>query len=68
MTVAELVVLGAVLALLLWFLRPLQRVVRNRLERWVLGRRHGRVIEGRFRSVPKDEVEEDSSPRGPRPL
>ena len=58
-TAAELVVLGAVLALLVWLLRPLQRAVRNLIERWLLRGRHGRVIEGRFRAVPKEDPPED---------
>jgi hypothetical protein len=64
MTVAELAVLGAVLALLLWLFRPLQRRVRNRIERWLLSGRHGKVIEGRFRSVSKDDPPHDEGPSG----
>lgn len=53
MTIAELAVLGAVLALLLWVFRPLQRWVRKRVERLMLRGKHGKVIEGRFRTVPR---------------
>jgi hypothetical protein len=64
MTIAELVILGAVLALLVWILRPLQRRVRNLIERWMLRRRHGKVIEGRFRAIPRDDPPDDDQPTG----
>jgi hypothetical protein len=66
MTAAELVVLAAVLALLVWLLRPLQRLVRNLIERWLLRGRHGKVIEGRFKTVPKSDRPEDSPPGDPQ--
>ena len=66
MTAAEVVVLVAVLGLLVWLLRPLQRVVRNRIERWLLRGRHGKVIEGRFRTVPKGDVPPDPPPADPQ--
>jgi hypothetical protein len=59
MTLAELVVLGAVLGLLLWLFRPLQRKVRNRIERWLLSGRHGKVVEGRFKSISKNDPPPD---------
>jgi len=65
-TVAELVVLAGVLACLLWLLRPLQRAVRNRIERWLLRGRHGKVTEGRFRVIARDDSPRDPpSPDGP---
>jgi hypothetical protein len=64
MTVAELVILGGILVGLLWLLRPLQRLVRNVIERWLLRSRHGKVIEGRFKVVPKDEPPDDDQPAG----
>jgi len=63
MTVAEWIVLAAVLGLLVWLLRPLQRAVRNRIERWMLRSRHGKVIEGRFKTVTTEEDREEP-PRG----
>ncbi len=62
MTLAELVILGVALAGLLWIFRPLQRLVRNLIERWLLRSRHGRIIEGRFKVVPKDEPPDDDQP------
>jgi hypothetical protein len=59
MTAAELVILGAVLAGLLWLFRPLQRLVRNLIERWLLRGRHGKIIEGRFKVVPQDEPKDE---------
>jgi hypothetical protein len=50
--------------LLLWAFRPFQRLVRNRIERWLLSRRHGKVIEGRFRSIPGGEPPDDDAPSG----
>ncbi len=64
MTVAELVILGAVLAGMLWLFRPLQRLVRNLIERWLLRSRHGKIIEGRFKVVPKEEPPDDDQPVG----
>jgi hypothetical protein len=66
MTAAELVVLGAVLGLLVWLLRPLQRLVRDLIERWLLRGRHGKVIEGRFKTVPKSDPPEDPPPGDPQ--
>jgi hypothetical protein len=65
MTIAEMVVLAAVLLGLIWALRPLQRRVRNGLERLFLRGRHGRVIEGKFRSVPSDKTGPDAGPKQP---
>lgn len=67
-TIAELLVLGAILALLIWLLRPLQRLVRNGLERWTLRRRYGKVIEGRFRATEVRSRESDTDTNSdPRP-
>ena len=60
MTAAELVILAAVVLLLTWMLRPLQRVVRNFVERLLLRRRHGKVIEGRFRTVDPHDPDDGS--------
>jgi hypothetical protein len=65
MTLAEMVVLVLVLLALVWVLRPLQRRVRNGLERLLLRRRHGRVIEGKFRSVPSEPSRPGAGPREP---
>jgi hypothetical protein len=65
MTVAELLVLGVVVLLLTRALRPVQRRVRNFVERLLLRRRHGKVIEGRFRAV--DPPDPDDSDPGSRP-
>jgi hypothetical protein len=65
MTVAEMVVLVVALLLLVWALRPLQHWVRDRLERLFLKRRHGRVIEGKFRSVPTNPAPPDPGPEKP---
>jgi hypothetical protein len=51
MTIAEMVVLAAVLLVLVWLLRPLQRRVRDGIERLFMRRRYGKVIEGKFRTV-----------------
>jgi hypothetical protein len=68
MTVAEMVVLGAVLVLLIWLLKPLQRWVRDWIERIFLRGRYGKVIEGKFRSVKTEEKPPDSDrPNGERP-
>jgi hypothetical protein len=64
MTAAELVVLLAFGVLVLWLLRPLQRRVRNLVERMMLRARHGKVIEGRFRPVNGGN---DDPNRGGRP-
>jgi hypothetical protein len=65
MTLAEMVVLALVLLALVWGLRPLQRWVRDGLERLFLRRRHGKVIEGKFRSVPSDPRPPDDGARKP---
>jgi len=65
MTVAEMVVLAVVLLLLLWLLKPLQRLVRDGLERLFLRRRYGKVIEGKFRTVKNDENPPQAGPDEP---
>jgi hypothetical protein len=69
MTVAEMVVLAVVLVLLVWLLRPLQHWVRDGLERLFLRGRYGKVIEGKFRSVKKEEEKPPGAdqPNGDRP-
>jgi hypothetical protein len=68
MTVAEMVVLGAVLLLIVWLLRPLQHWVRDAIERIFMRGRYGKVIEGRFRSVKTEEKSADTDkPNGERP-
>ena len=51
-TLAELLVLGLVVAGLMWLLSPLRRWIRNGLERRLMRRRHGEVIEAKFRPGP----------------
>jgi hypothetical protein len=53
MTVAEVLVLLAILGAILWLLAPLRRWIRRRLERRFMRGRYGEVIEAKFRSVPK---------------
>jgi hypothetical protein len=68
MTVAEMVVLGIVLLLLVWLLRPLQHWVRDRLERLFLRGRYGKVIEGKFRAVKDEKRPPDADhPNGEQP-
>jgi hypothetical protein len=67
MTAAELVILAAVVLLLTWMLRPLQRMVRNFVERLLLRRRHGKVIEGRFRTVGPNDSGDGNDPGSGRP-
>jgi hypothetical protein len=64
MTVAEMVVLAAVVLLLVWALRPLQHWVRDGLERLFLRGRYGKVIEGKFRTVKTDEKPPTDQPKG----
>ena len=65
-TVAELAILALVWFLLVWLLRPLQRAVRNRVERFGLRRRHGQVIEGRFKPVAVAPKEPTFDPERPQ--
>jgi hypothetical protein len=65
MTVAEMVILVLVLLALVWLLRPLQHWVRDGVERFFLKRRHGKVIEGKFRSVPGEQTRPDGGPQKP---
>jgi hypothetical protein len=52
-TVAELLVLLALVGAILWLLAPLRRWIRRRLERRSQHGRYGEVIEAKFRPVPK---------------
>ncbi len=63
MDLAEVVIFLAVVLLLTWLLRPLQRLVRNFVERLLLRRGHGKVIEGRFRSV--EPIDDDPDHKRP---
>ncbi len=55
-TIAEALVLGLLLAGLVWALTPLRRWIRDRLERRHLRGRYGEVVEGKFRhSGPPEE-------------
>jgi hypothetical protein len=39
--------------------------VRDGVERFFLKRRHGKVIEGKFRSVPGEQTRPDGGPQKP---
>jgi hypothetical protein len=56
-----MVVVGVVLLLLVWLLRPLQHWVRDGIERLFMRRRYGKVIEGKFRSVGGNEKPPETS-------
>jgi hypothetical protein len=52
-TIAEMLVLLAIVGAIVWLLAPLRRWIRRRLERRFSRARYGEVIEARFRPVPK---------------
>ena len=58
MTLAELLVVIAFLAGLVWLLRPLRRWVTQALSRLIQAPKGGQVIEGTFRSIRPDHKDE----------
>lgn len=57
LTIAEAMVLGLVLALVVWALTPLRRWIRDRLERRFLRGRYGQVIEAKFHHTARPPEE-----------
>ncbi|HUB06794.1 MAG TPA: hypothetical protein VMB50_07330 [Myxococcales bacterium] len=57
LTLAEALVLGLLLALVVWALTPLRRWIRDRLERRFMHGRYGKVLEAKFR--PADRTPDD---------